>query len=270
MLIRANQIFRTVGIIQLLGIVFDVQVRLKLIFSPEIEFTVFNINPQNRCQPPTCLVAIQSQIHQVCSTKILFQLRIQIPVIVSWKIVHPTSGKGRKPIRDLVWQAKLQRINILFSVHRTVNSIHIRRNDGTFTARLYILPQTFLEYTSHSCRFEHRQAIVKRCLTAPTRNGKETGDGPITFFVSRKNTRNHRSGRLSFVIFFIGNIAYCRHFIYRVETIICTKRGIYIPSLESTLDTHTDTETVCRQERKTRRVRQSTIYINCSTSRKWP
>ena len=39
--------------------------------------------PANRCQPPTCLVAIQSQIHQVCSTKILFQLRIQIPVIVS-------------------------------------------------------------------------------------------------------------------------------------------------------------------------------------------
>ena len=49
MLIRANQIFRTVGIIQLLGIIFDVQVRLKLIFSSEIEFTIFDIDTQNRC-----------------------------------------------------------------------------------------------------------------------------------------------------------------------------------------------------------------------------
>ena len=41
-------------------------------------------------------------------------------------------------------------------------------------------------------------------------------------------------------------VAHCRHLIHWVETIVCTERGIDIPGLESTLDTHTDTETVCR------------------------
>ena len=61
----------------------------------------------------------------------------------------------------------------------------------------------------------------------------------ITFLPSHQNTRNHGSGSLSFVILFIGNVAHCRHLIHWVKTIVCTERGIDIPGLESTLDTHT-------------------------------